>query len=155
MNAEELALSQMGTNFYLRYEPLLPLFGHAVAMSPTVKWNAIAGYRLPDDARLNFSTSVIWVTSDTHATQLVVHETHDWDEEIEIHFLLSTCETRRLRIGQAALSEEEGILQLLREGVPPKWMAADTDEERKLATEQILSLAVEVYFVLYFFIKIS
>ncbi|KAM3176492.1 hypothetical protein ACTXT7_006411 [Hymenolepis weldensis] len=145
LTLQELTLGRMGTNFYHRFEPITPLFGYAVAMSPSTKWNEVIGYRLPPVASSNYSTSVLWVSSDTHLTQLALHETRDWDEEVEISFLLSTCEIRRLRVG-TGFDVDESILMRLREGPPPKWMT-HADKGSKPEKEKILHFLVEGEFV--------
>ncbi|VUZ38668.1 unnamed protein product [Hymenolepis diminuta] len=145
LTLQELTLGRMGTNFYHRFEPITPLFGYAVAMSPSTKWNEVIGYRLPPIASSNYSTSVLWVSSDTHLTQLALHETRDWDEEVEISFLLSTCEIRRLRVTGGG-GVDESILTRLREGPPPKWIT-HADKGSKPEKEKILHFLVEGEFV--------
>lgn len=141
LTLKELALVRMGTNFYYRFEPITPLFGYAVVMSPSTKWNEVIGYQLPPVTSSNYSTSVLWVSSDTHLTQFALHENHYKDEEVEISFLLSTCEVRRLRISGGG-DVNESILLKLREGPSFEWMA-HTNEGNKPEKEKILRFLVE------------
>ncbi|VDN98228.1 unnamed protein product [Rodentolepis nana] len=141
LTLKELTLVRMGTNFYYRFEPITPLFGHAVVMSPSTKWNEVIGYQLPPVTSSNYSTSVLWISSDTHLTQFALHESHYRDEEVEISFLLSTCEVRRLRIGSGD-DANESILLKLREGPSFEWLP-HTNEKNKPAKERILRFLVE------------
>nr|CDS23973.1 semaphorin 5B [Echinococcus granulosus] len=100
LTADELSLGQIGANFLYRYEPVSPLFGHAIAMSPTVTWSAVIGYKLPPIANAHYTTSILWLTSASHLTQLAFYESHNKEDDSPNPVLLSTCELRRLRVSQ-------------------------------------------------------
>lgn len=114
MTADELSLGQIGANFLYRYESVSPLFGHAIAMSPTTTWSAIVGYQLPPIANVHYTSSILWLASASHLTQLAFYESHKKGDDQPNPVLLSTCELRRLRVGQT-----NDALERLRDGPRP------------------------------------
>ncbi|KAL5968852.1 Semaphorin-5A [Taenia solium] len=125
LTADELSLGQIGANFLYRYEPVSPLFGHAIAMSPTTTWSAIVGYQLPPIANMHYTSSILWLASASHLTQLAFYESHKKGDDLSNPVLLSTCELRRLRVGQT-----NDVLERLRDGPRP------AAEPRKLSLQQ-------------------
>ena len=104
-------MGQIGANFLYRYEPIIPLFSHAVAMSPSATWNSVIGYQLKQMPNARFVTTILWLASAKHLTQLAIYEGHNKGDGFSSPFILSTCELRRLKVGR-----DYDILERLRDG---------------------------------------
>ncbi|VDM35080.1 unnamed protein product [Hydatigera taeniaeformis] len=126
LTADELSLGQIGANFLYRYDPVTPLFGHAIVMSPTTTWSAIVGYQLPQIGSLHYTTSILWLASASHLTQLAFYETYRKEDDHSDPVLLSSCELKRLRVGQT-----NDVLERLQGELGP-----DTESQRTSSAQK-------------------
>lgn len=139
LTAEELALGQIGANYLYRHEPVIPLFGHAVAMSPSSTWTSAIGYQLQPMPNARFLTTILWLTSPKHLTQLAIYEGHDVGAQFSGPFLISTCELRHV-----VVSQDDNILERLRGGFNS--IVEDVDfgtEPRNSTDEEVRSIILE------------
>ncbi|BHF73633.1 hypothetical protein SprV_0401671500 [Sparganum proliferum] len=112
LTEEEVSMGRTEAIYLRRHIPVLPIFGHAVAMVSGRSWNSITGYQVATTrasrAVVNFVSTVLWLGMEDQLLQLVFYEGTRLASAQGLTtspILFGTCELRTIRLGQQTHTE--------------------------------------------------